>query len=497
VKLLHPRCWSLTVKIPLTITAAVVGVAVIIGVTVVAHDRARFEAALEERALLKAHAVAATAPEALMRGDTWALYQSLKQVAEPSSPGSETSTVTTGMVLDSDARVMAHLDPANNPLGLPFRPISPAERDLLDTAMDARTPTVLDGMEREGGFLEGVVPIFADDKFLGAVRLRISTAELSTRNREAAITILGLTLGLAAIGSLLGAVISRRMVGPLKGLAQGIDSIGRGDLANVTPIPVRDLDEVGRLADSFNCMAAELVEKKRLEQQMALNEKLAGMGRIAAGVAHEVNNPLGGMLNCVNTLKKHPDDPELLRRYLNLLEVGLNRIASTVRGLLVELHNEAPPKPCDLGCLSDLKELVGAEIDGRCVDLKWDNVIEAGSCLNCSCPHLQQIVLNLTKNGIQAMPGGGTLSFRSRREADALIFEVADQGVGISEQDRRHLFDPFFTNRPDGSGLGLWITYRLVQRMGGSIHVDSAPGRGSRFEVRLPLAGQGEQGAAE
>ena len=497
MKLLHPGGWSLTVKIPLTITAVVVGVAVTIGVAVVAHDRARFQAALEDKALLKARAVAATAPEALLRGDTWSLYQSLKQVAVPAAHESQRSTVITGMVLDAEGRVMAHLDPANNPLGLPFRPEDGAERNLLDGALSARTPVVLSGTKKKEGFLEGVVPVFADEKFIGAVRLRISTAELTARNREAATTVLGLTLGLAAIGSLLGAFISRRMVGPLKGLAQGLDSIGRGDLANVAPVAVRDLDEVGMLAGSFNRMTAELAEKKRLEQQVALNEKLAGLGRIAAGVAHEVNNPLGGMLNCLDTLKKHPDDPDLLRRYLNLLEIGLNRIASTVRGLLVDLHNEASSKPCDLACLSDLKDLVGAEIEGRNVQLRWENALDRAACLSCSCPHLQQIVLNLTKNGVQAMPDGGTLAVRSWQEARALVLEVEDTGIGISEQDRHHLFDPFFTNRPDGSGLGLWITFRLVQRMGGSIQVDSAPGRGSRFEVRLPLTDAGVVEAAE
>ncbi len=497
MKPLHPRGWSLTVKIPLTITAVVVGVAVTIGVSMIAHDRARFQAVLVDKALLKARAVAATAPEALLRGDSWSLYQSLKQVAAPGTPGTQASTVITGMVLDAQGRVMAHLDPANNPLGLPFRPESRAERDLLDNALAARTPTVLDGAKALDGFLEGVVPMFADEKFIGTVRLRMSTTELAARNREAAITVLGLTLGFAAVGSLLGAFISRRMVEPLRGLAQGLESIGRGDLANVAPVAVREHDEVGMLAESFNRMTNELAEKKRLEQQVILNEKLAGLGRIAAGVAHEVNNPLGGMLNCVNTLKKRPDDPDLLRRYLNLLETGLNRIASTVRGLLVELHDEAAPKPCNLACLSDLKDLIGAEIDGRQVQLNWENAIDGETCLNCSCPNLQQIVLNLTKNGVQAMPDGGTLAFRSRREENKLVLEVEDHGVGISEQDQRHLFDPFFTNRPDGSGLGLWITFRLVQKMGGSIHVDSAPGRGSRFEVRLPLTEPGAAEAAE
>jgi signal transduction histidine kinase len=236
-------------------------------------------------------------------------------------------------------------------------------------------------------------------------------------------------------------------------------------------------------------MAAELAEKKRLEEKLAMSEKLASLGQIAAGVAHEVNNPLGGMLNCIDTLNKHPDDKELLQRYLPLLEKGLNRIAATVQGLLVELHEEIEAKPCDLACLSDLKELVAAEIGDRKIALHWDNRVPEEVCLGCSCPNLQQVVLNLTNNGVEAMPDGGALAFRSHRENDTLVMEVKDSGIGIPREHRRHLFDPFFTSRPNGSGLGLWVTYQLVQKMRGTIQVESEPGRGSLFRVRLPIEG--------
>lgn len=228
-----------------------------------------------------------------------------------------------------------------------------------------------------------------------------------------------------------------------------------------------------------------------------MSKKLASLGQIAAGVAHEVNNPLGGMLNCINTLKKHPDDPALLQRYLLLLETGLNRIGATVQGLLVELHEDVEAMPCDLACLSDLKELVAAEIGERDIALHWDNRVPNEACLSCSCPNLQQVVLNLMNNGIQAMPEGGALVFRSCRDDDTLIMEVQDNGVGIPREHRHHLFDPFFTSRPNGTGLGLWITYQLVEKMRGTIQVESEPGQGSLFRVRLPLEGDSAAGTTQ
>jgi signal transduction histidine kinase len=131
--------------------------------------------------------------------------------------------------------------------------------------------------------------------------------------------------------------------------------------------------------------------------------------------------------------------------------------------------------------------LVAAEIRDRRIALHWDNRAPDKTCLGCSCPNLQQVVLNLTNNSIQAMPEGGTLMFRSCRENDSLVMEVEDSGIGIPVEHRRHLFDPFFTSRPNGSGLGLWVTYQLVQKMHGTIQVETEPGRGSLFRVRLPL----------
>jgi signal transduction histidine kinase len=485
----RPQSWSLSAKIPFTHSVMIVGVALTIGVVVVAQAWVQFREELEEKALLLARDVAATAPEAILRNDYWTLYNTLRQTASHMPAGIGEPRLLSGMVLDVEGRVLAHLDPMNYPLGMALAPLDEVERRLLDDVMKILTPSVITGSSGDSDFIEGVVPITFDRKRLGVVRIRVSMAELEEQIWQAGLTVLVLTLGLAAAGSLLGAMISSRMVHRLKALAEGMETVGRGELSKINPLAATDRDEIGQLAARFNEMAAELAEKKRLEEKLAMSEKLASLGQIAAGVAHEVNNPLGGMLNCVNTLKKHPDDPALLHRYLPLLEKGLNRIGATVRGLLVELHEECEPEPCDLACLSDLKELVAAEIGDRKIALDWNNRVPGETCLGCSCPNLQQVVLNLMNNSIKAMPEGGALAFRSCCENGSLVMEVQDSGVGIPREHRRHLFDPFFTSRPNGTGLGLWVTYQLVQRMHGTIQVESEPGRGSLFRVRLPLEG--------
>jgi signal transduction histidine kinase len=490
MKLFSPSSWGLSVKFALTITAVVAGVAFTIGAAIVVLDWNRFRDELDETALLLARSVSVTAPEAILSNDYWFLYGSLKKMAVWGPGGMPDTRILTGMILSPEGLVLAHLQPRDHALGLPLTTSDPEEAALLSAARSARAPTVLRG----GGigaasFLEGVVPLYSDEKLLGVVRIRLSTNELYLKTWRSAYVVLGITLGLVVLGSLLGATLSRRMVEPLTAMTRGMEVVGRGELENIPAIPPRDDDEIGRLARTFNKMANELAEKKQLEEQMAVSEKLVSLGRIAAGVAHEVNNPLAGLLNCIDTLKKHPDNTELMERYLPLIEKGLNRIKDIVESLLVELRIEDANELSDPSCLEDLKEVVEAEIDDRDVRLVWENRLDDG--VRIKRRQIQQVVFNLLKNSVQAVPEGGTVTFRSFQEGDQMVLEVGDDGPGIPVENRSQLFDPFFTTKPYGTGLGLWIVYRLVERMRGIIEVQSEIGRGTRFQVTLPLSESG------
>lgn len=314
-------------------------------------------------------------------------------------------------------------------------------------------------------------------------RLRLSTDEVANEMMATSLNVLGHTLLLAMIGSLLGTVISNRMVRPLTALGNAMESLKTNHAP--VPLPVRDRDEIGHLVERFNEMAAELTEKRRIEQELAMAEKITAVGRIAAGVAHEVNNPLGGMLNCVDTLKRHGDDPGILVRYLPLLERGLKRIQGIVQALLVEVRAESAETWGSCQCLDDVRELINAETGDRPIVLIWDNTVEDGFVVNCE--KVQQVVLNLLRNAVQAMPEGGALRFTARADDQAVTFEIADTGIGIREEDATRIFDPFFTTRAAGTGLGLWIVYRLVEAMQGTIGIMSEPGQGTTFRVTIPV----------
>ena len=241
-------------------------------------------------------------------------------------------------------------------------------------------------------------------------------------------------------------------------------------------------DEIGRLAQAFRGMLIGLREKEQLEQHMLVAERLAAVGRLSAGIAHEINNPLGGMLNALNTLRRHGAPNALTEKTVSLLERGLTQIRGTVAALLVEAKVESHPlTPQDI---EDIHILVMAAAEKKAADFVWHNRV--GAPLPLPSTLVRQILLNLLLNAVQAIDAGGRVECDTRVESNWLVILVENDGKHISEDHLPYLFEPFTTERPEGNGLGLWVTYQIVQQLRGGLEVDSQPGL-TRFVIELPL----------
>ncbi len=250
-------------------------------------------------------------------------------------------------------------------------------------------------------------------------------------------------------------------------------------------------DEIGQLSIHFTELCERLLryqaELEKTRQQTLFNEKMASMGILSAGIAHEVNNPLGGMLNCVKSMRENPDDKEMQQRYLPLLDKGLKRIEHTMGQLLNFGRQEALQlqKVNVSVLLGECLELLSYKLKN--ISINETEIIDAEYSLDADA--LKQIFINLGLNAIQAMPDGGILHISSLEKDQNLHFIFKDTGTGIAKDVMNHIFDPFFTTKEVGvgTGLGLSVTYSLVEKMGGTIQVSSEPGLGTTFQVIIPV----------
>jgi two-component system NtrC family sensor kinase len=290
-------------------------------------------------------------------------------------------------------------------------------------------------------------------------------------------------------------IISR----PLTDVADATRTVAQGDWS--VRVPVYGRGETGILAESFNTMVSTL---KETQEQLVQKEKLASVGQLAAGVAHEINNPLGSVLLYADILRKETPAEEVQQKAdLEMIISEATRCKMIVNDLLnFSRQNEVLAQSTDLNAL--LREMV--EEEGK-LDL-YQNV-ELVEELAPDLPavqadplQLRQVFLNLMKNAAEAMPEGGRLTLRSRKgPMDGLItVEVEDTGVGIPDENMKRLFTPFFTTKPigKGTGLGLAIIYGIVKMHRGQINVQSQVGKGTTFTItlreRLPVSAEGQEG---
>lgn len=297
--------------------------------------------------------------------------------------------------------------------------------------------------------------------------------------------------------SVLTALYVEKLIRPILALNATMKRAGRGDLS-VRADESRK-DEVGELGEAFNRMMDELEEARELDylrqSQLAHTEKMAAVGALAAGVAHEVSNPLAGILACLENLERDPRDEEMRKRYLGLVRDGLKRIERTIHNLLdFSRPREMSLEPTSINHnLRHVVELVEYQLRKRKIEVRMELAAQEPIVL---ADHFQmeQLFLNLVLNAVQSMPGGGLLTLRTRVSEGTVEAEVEDTGPGIDPAIRERIFDPFFTTREvgEGTGLGLAVSDSIVRAHGGTIGIESEEGHGALFRVRLPLRVRGQ-----
>ena len=294
-------------------------------------------------------------------------------------------------------------------------------------------------------------------------------------------------LAIAATGALLAWLSQSLVARPVAALITGTRRVAAGDLA--TRIPATARHELGDLARAFNDMTGKLADARR---QLVQADKLASVGRLAAGVAHEINNPLTGVLSYASLLRERFADTPEVAADLDVIVRETKRCRDIVRGLL-DFARMSPPRhgPVDLNEV--VRRAVAVVVNQLALSrVRLDiGLASALPAVPADANQIQQVVVNLLMNAADAVgTEGGTIRIATAEAAaapPAVELTVEDSGHGIAPEDMDHLFEPFFTTKGNrGLGLGLAVTWGIVEAHHGTIEVKSEPGHGARFTVRLP-----------
>lgn len=424
-------------------------------------------------AMTLGYAMAGVQIQALRNDDVWLAYSLLR--------GPEGGGDAVWILVDEAGRIFASSQPRRFRLDQPLKDALPWLPELSQQVIDESLGRV-SAVDRDDVRRLLRLPLFSDGSQVGELIALLSDAPYLPRFREILLGGILVTGGVLIFLLPIGWLWGRRMVGPLVQLADCMGRIGREDPSRMhCTLPDGD-SEIGRLGRQFASMLSALAEKESLERQMIQAERLAAVGRVAAGVAHEVNNPLGGMLMAIDTYRRaHPVDTQT-ERLLDLLERALRQIEASVSALLVEAR--ADLRTLTRADLQDVKTLVQPSVVKARVSLRWENACDAPTALPAA--PVRQLLLNLVLNAVQAAQAGGDVGVRITMQDNQLMMRIENSGRAIPPEQLLHLFEPYPASRPHTQGLGLWVCYQIVSQLGGSIRAES-DGELTRFLVALPL----------
>ena len=523
---------SLSVKLIALIFFTMVVIFALLGYANIRLHRQHLEAATLASAERVSDVIKRSTSYHMLRNDREALYQTIATMA--TEPG-----IVRIRIFDKEGRIGFSTDPievnrsvdkraeacyACHAQAQPLTKLNRPDRFRIYRANGSgRVLGIINPIENEPSCSNAACHAHPEgQKILGVLDTNLSLARADASLAESTRMMLIYTvLAVIIISMLTGVFVLRLVHRPVRILQRGTEELAKGDLGY--QIAVESTDELGDLANSFNIMSLQLRaaneeitswartlearvedktnELKRAHDHVVHVEKMASIGKMAAVVAHEINNPLSGILTYAKLLKKWIQKVESdekrrgeIRECLDLVESESKRCGDLVKNLL--MFSRSAPMNLEW---ADVNQVVN-----RCVrlvqhQLDLGNVqlqLETADLpmLHCDPAQVEQVLLALVMNAIDAMPRGGNLAIRTRSlpQSKQIEIQVRDDGMGIAPDLLPRMFEPFLTTKETGKGvgLGLAISKTIVERHGGVIEVESLPGRGTTFYIFLPVDAQ-------
>lgn len=415
----------------------------------------------------------------MLHDDVWEAFEvvSLPFAANPGRALTESL-----IVLDGLKRVYVSSRPLEHPLLSPLAALGPEFAALGRELPMAPDAAIFVRDSADGQRIRVALPIASDGVRLGTLIVSYNKSLLWERFSLILGRSLWISLLVLAVLLPITAYWGRRMMLPMRLVTERISRIGSGELEDLDPSLYPYGDEVGQLFKAYEAVLAKLREKAVFEKEMVRSERMAAVGRLTASIAHEINNPLGGMLNAISTLKRHGSPDPVTQKTISLLERGLSQIRETVAALLVEAKVKS--RALSATDLEDVRILVAPAAHKQGAQLVW--AVDLSETVALPSTLVRQLLINLLLNAITAAGPGGRVALRAIASPDRFDLVIENTGEPLQPQQLAHLFEPFTSFSENGNGLGLWICYQIVTQLGGTISAESSP-EWTRFTVLVPL----------
>jgi signal transduction histidine kinase len=476
---LHPNNWPTTIKVPLVVVVLMVVTAFLISDRVLSGLSNTQQRHLEELTGAYLDGLSSSLTPHVLRQDIWEIFDQVDRAREQYAGLSAIYTI----VATADNVVLAASDPRR------FASQRQVPAAVVDQFQNGLNLVVME--DKGHAFVRRALAY--QDRLIGWIYAEIDIKDLLAERRQVVLALILTNAFLTLLFAGAGYLAVRGMIRPLDVLAEHLDR-GRG--GRIEPIPAAKIgarhSEFGRLFRRYNVLVRALGQRERLVKQLAEEEKMASLGRLASAVAHEINNPLGGMLNAVDTMQRHGGDRTVRDTSLGILKRGLAGIRDVVRATLVTYkidHMGHPLRACDL---DDLKFLVRQEVYRRRLTLNWRNELPANVAV--AGGPLRQATLNLLLNACAASPVGSAVDFEARLDNQTVKIAIADRGPGLPDKTRTVLNRQSANPAPPANdgGLGAWMVNRLVREQGGIVCPEPRAGGGTRIEILIPLKSERE-----
>ena len=345
----------------------------------------------------------------------------------------------------------------------------------------------------EGSTYNVIVPVVAGNTQYGYIHLKINKDDFSQILRINVVKRIAATLFVFGIGIVISLILSKRYTRPIQNVVDAAMRVAAGDLNQ--NIPVQSRDEIGQLSESFNFMVQKLRETRTLEEKLREAEHLSGLGQLSRNMAHEIRNPLNFINLSIDHIgeKYRPEDEENKKRFNNLIS-GIKQEIHRLNKLVNDFLDYSRPiklniKQVKVGeLLEDVMALIWAKAEADEINITKD--YSADVQIDVDTDLFKSCILNIVTNAFHAMETSQRKVLKIKTELidNEFILSITDTGMGVSHENLSRIFEPFFSTKQNGLGLGLPMTMRVMEEHGGRVDFNSVEGKGSDVKLILPLS---------